>query len=100
MRASGARLAIFFDEGWESGPVILSSDRAQSSLGCNDLKGDDCVSTGEHVVEDCPSQGHVCILNAKVDCQRFRSIFSLCKLTDSHRQNSKLLSQFALEPVM
>ena len=25
-RTGGARLAIFFDEGWESGPVVLPSD--------------------------------------------------------------------------
>ena len=49
----------------------------KSLLGHNGLQGDDCVSTGEHVVEGCPSQGHICILYAEVDHQMFGSMFSL-----------------------
>ena len=45
--------------------------------GHNGLQGDDHASTGEHVVEGCPSQGHTCILYAEVDHLRFGSMFGL-----------------------
>ena len=90
-RTGGARLAIVFNEGLKSGPVVLPSDCVKCLHLANGLQGDDRASIGEHVVEDCLSQGHICVLYAEVDHRRFGSRFGLTEYRGVRKKRGRLV---------
>ena len=66
----GARIAVVFDVGLKSRPVVLHMyiRREGSSSGQSVLQGDGRASTEEHVVINSQFPGRICVWNVIVDC--------------------------------